>query len=112
METTGFQDAEISFCLEVLLELPGVAEVIDEKESAAVSMNSRKPGLFKASIFDGIGTTQVRCRAVLTGPLMKPYITISAGSAGGTPALRNAGSALTPEQYLASLPQVGWLRRI
>jgi hypothetical protein len=31
METTGFQDAEISFCLEVLLELPGVAEVIDEK---------------------------------------------------------------------------------
>ena len=31
METTGFQDAEISFCLEVLLELPGIAEVIDEK---------------------------------------------------------------------------------
>ncbi|MCE0483025.1 MAG: hypothetical protein LV479_02165 [Methylacidiphilales bacterium] len=31
METTGFQDAEISFCLEVLLELPDVAEVIDEK---------------------------------------------------------------------------------
>ena len=31
METTGFQDAEISFCLEVLLELPRVAEVIDEK---------------------------------------------------------------------------------
>jgi hypothetical protein len=31
IETTGFQDAEISFCLEVLLELPGVAEVIDEK---------------------------------------------------------------------------------
>jgi hypothetical protein len=31
METTGFQDAEISFCLEVLLELPGLAEVIDEK---------------------------------------------------------------------------------
>jgi hypothetical protein len=31
METTGFQDAEISFCLEVLLELPGVAEIIDEK---------------------------------------------------------------------------------
>ena len=31
METTGFQDAEISFCLEVLLELPAVAEVIDEK---------------------------------------------------------------------------------
>jgi hypothetical protein len=31
METTGFQDAEISFCLEVLLELPEVAEVIDEK---------------------------------------------------------------------------------
>jgi hypothetical protein len=31
METTGFQDAEISFCLEVLLELPNVAEVIDEK---------------------------------------------------------------------------------
>jgi hypothetical protein len=31
METTGFQDAEISLCLEVLLELPGVAEVIDEK---------------------------------------------------------------------------------
>ena len=31
METTGFQDGEISFCLEVLLELPGVAEVIDEK---------------------------------------------------------------------------------
>jgi len=31
VETTGFQDAEISFCLEVLLELPGVAEVIDEK---------------------------------------------------------------------------------
>ena len=31
METTGFQDAAISFCLEVLLELPGVAEVIDEK---------------------------------------------------------------------------------
>ena len=31
METTGFQDAEISLCLEVLLELPDVAEVIDEK---------------------------------------------------------------------------------
>jgi len=31
METTGFQDAEISFCLEVLLELPFVAEVVDEK---------------------------------------------------------------------------------
>ncbi|MCE0496412.1 MAG: hypothetical protein LV481_00500 [Methylacidiphilales bacterium] len=31
METTGFQDAEISLCLEVLLELPAVAEVIDEK---------------------------------------------------------------------------------
>lgn len=31
METTGFQDAEISLCLEVLLELPNVAEVIDEK---------------------------------------------------------------------------------
>jgi hypothetical protein len=31
METTGFQDAEISFCLEVLLELPGLAEVIDER---------------------------------------------------------------------------------
>jgi hypothetical protein len=31
METTGFQDAEISFCLEVLLELSGVAEVVDEK---------------------------------------------------------------------------------
>lgn len=31
METTGFQDADISFCLEVLLELPGLAEVIDEK---------------------------------------------------------------------------------
>jgi hypothetical protein len=31
METTGMQDAEISFCLEVLLELPGVAEVVDEK---------------------------------------------------------------------------------
>jgi hypothetical protein len=31
METTGFQDAEISFCLEVLLELPCIAEVVDEK---------------------------------------------------------------------------------
>ena len=31
METTGFQDAEISFCLEVLLELPGIAEIVDEK---------------------------------------------------------------------------------
>jgi hypothetical protein len=31
VETTGFADAEISFCLEVLLELPGVAEVVDEK---------------------------------------------------------------------------------
>jgi hypothetical protein len=31
METTGFQDAEISLCLEVLLELPGIAEVIDER---------------------------------------------------------------------------------
>ena len=31
METTGFADAEISFCLEVLLELPDVTEVIDEK---------------------------------------------------------------------------------
>ncbi len=31
METTGFQDAEISFCLEVLLELPNIAEVVDEK---------------------------------------------------------------------------------
>jgi len=31
METTGFQDAEISFCLEVLLELPDIAEVVDEK---------------------------------------------------------------------------------
>jgi len=31
METTGFQDAEISFCLVVLLELPSVAEIVDEK---------------------------------------------------------------------------------
>ena len=31
METTGFQDAEISLCLEVLLELPGVMDVVDEK---------------------------------------------------------------------------------
>jgi hypothetical protein len=31
METTGFQDAEISLCLDVLLELPNVAEVVDEK---------------------------------------------------------------------------------
>jgi len=31
METTGFQDAEISLCLDVLLELPGLAEVVDEK---------------------------------------------------------------------------------
>jgi len=31
METTGFQDAEISFCLEVLLELPRVAEIVDER---------------------------------------------------------------------------------
>ncbi|MEI9998410.1 MAG: hypothetical protein WDO13_04235 [Verrucomicrobiota bacterium] len=31
IETTGFQDAEISLCLDVLLELPGVAEVIDER---------------------------------------------------------------------------------
>lgn len=31
METTGFADAEISFCLEVLLELPDVVEVVDEK---------------------------------------------------------------------------------
>ena len=31
IETTGFQDAEISLCLDVLLELPGVAEVVDEK---------------------------------------------------------------------------------
>ena len=31
METTGFQDAEISFALEVLLELPDVIEIVDEK---------------------------------------------------------------------------------
>jgi hypothetical protein len=31
METTGFADAEISFALEVLLELPNVAEIVDEK---------------------------------------------------------------------------------
>jgi hypothetical protein len=31
METTGFADAEISFCLEVLLELPNVTEIVDEK---------------------------------------------------------------------------------
>ncbi len=31
VETTGFADAEISFCLEVLLELPDVAEIVDEK---------------------------------------------------------------------------------
>jgi hypothetical protein len=37
METTGMQDAEISFCLEVLLELPGVAEVIDEKNERRLS---------------------------------------------------------------------------
>ena len=37
METTGFQDAEISFCLEVLLELPDVAEVIDEKNERRLS---------------------------------------------------------------------------
>jgi hypothetical protein len=36
METTGFQDAEISFCLEVLLELPGIAEVVDEKNQRRV----------------------------------------------------------------------------
>ena len=31
METTGFADAEISFCLEVLLELPDVTEIVDDK---------------------------------------------------------------------------------
>jgi hypothetical protein len=31
METTGFADAEISFALEVLLELPNVTEIVDEK---------------------------------------------------------------------------------
>lgn len=31
METTGFADAEISFCLEVLLELPDTVEIVDEK---------------------------------------------------------------------------------
>jgi hypothetical protein len=31
METTGFADAEISFCLQVLLELPDTAEIVDEK---------------------------------------------------------------------------------
>ncbi len=31
VETTGFADAEISFCLEVLLDLPDVTEVVDEK---------------------------------------------------------------------------------
>jgi len=31
METTGFANAEISFCLEVLLELPDVTEIVDEK---------------------------------------------------------------------------------
>jgi hypothetical protein len=36
METTGFQDAEISFCLEVLLELPGTAEVVDDKNQRRI----------------------------------------------------------------------------
>jgi hypothetical protein len=31
METTGFADAEISFCLQVLLELPDTTEIVDEK---------------------------------------------------------------------------------
>jgi hypothetical protein len=31
METTGFADAEISFCLQVLLELPDTVEIVDEK---------------------------------------------------------------------------------
>jgi hypothetical protein len=31
METTGFADAEISFCLEILLELPDTVEIVDEK---------------------------------------------------------------------------------
>ena len=34
METTGFADAEISFCLEVLLELPDVTEDRRRKEPA------------------------------------------------------------------------------
>ena len=31
METTGFADDEISFCLQVLLELPDTLEIVDEK---------------------------------------------------------------------------------
>jgi hypothetical protein len=31
METTGFVDGEISFCLQVLLELPDTVEIVDEK---------------------------------------------------------------------------------
>jgi hypothetical protein len=45
METTGFQDAEISFCLEVLLELPGVAEVIDEKNQRRLDELEEKAGI-------------------------------------------------------------------
>jgi hypothetical protein len=31
METTGFADGEISFCLQILLELPDTVEIVDEK---------------------------------------------------------------------------------
>jgi hypothetical protein len=31
METTGFVDGEISFCLQILLELPDTVEIVDEK---------------------------------------------------------------------------------
>jgi len=41
METTGFQDAEISFCLEVLLELPRVAEIVDEKNQRRLDQLER-----------------------------------------------------------------------
>ncbi len=42
IETTGFEDAEISLCLDVLLELHGVTEVVDEKNERRLNQLERE----------------------------------------------------------------------
>ncbi len=42
IETTGFEDAEISLCLDLLLELPGVREVVDEKNERRLEQLERE----------------------------------------------------------------------
>jgi hypothetical protein len=45
METTGIESSEVSLCLDVLLELPGVTEIVDDRNERRLDQLERE-GLF------------------------------------------------------------------